>query len=465
MTERSLLWQSGAGDGGPYTDEQMRLYANVLGLAIGDNIGVVPGQQNELIVTSVANNNITVDTGRAIADGVVYENDASLVISTASPLVGTTGRRVVLQKDWATREVRIAIISSPDGTAALPALTQTDGVTWEIPLASFTITTGGAIGALTDEREFTEGAGGSAMLEVAQGVGGRFPYNGSSTTDVVISVNTTWTEADYKGRIVQLRTLTINAGIVLTLQGGPWYLFLRNLVFGDIVSEIRGDGPTPIDFTPHNADYARGAVATSGAGSATGGDGGVMVFVVAHTISGANGLIHANGGNAFRDTGNAGSDTGRGGQGAFSILVSSGSAEDFSGDVGSLLLGIGGDSFGGRAGGSGGTGSGNAGGGGSGIGGGGNSNGGAGSLPTIDEPSVQHLIVLGRNGCLGGGGGGAAVLVVGTNNAAGGGGGGSVIVWARVFTTTPTLQANGGTGIGSGAAGAAGVTHQITVPS
>lgn len=154
MTETSKPWQDGAGDGGPYSANAWRDIINTLGLADGANVGVVSGILNELAVTSTGDNNITVNTGRAIVDGTLYENDASESKTSNDPSVGTTGRRVVLQKNWTARTVRIVIISSADGTAALPALTQTDGVTWEIPLASFTITTAGVIGALTDERYF-----------------------------------------------------------------------------------------------------------------------------------------------------------------------------------------------------------------------------------------------------------------------------------------------------------------------
>ena len=155
MTEISRPWQDGAGDGGPYGADAWNLILETLGLATGANVGVVPGILNELAVSSTGDNNITIDTGRAQVEGTVYENDASLALTTNDPSVGTTGRRLVLQKDWSAREVRAVIISSDGGVSDLPALTQQDGVIWEIPLASFTITTAGVIAALTDEREWT----------------------------------------------------------------------------------------------------------------------------------------------------------------------------------------------------------------------------------------------------------------------------------------------------------------------
>lgn len=152
MSERSLFWNDAGNHGGPYTQDQLRLLTKAILGAPGANEGVLRGQLNDLAVTTTGNNNVTVATGRAHVDGVLYENDASKAITTASPSVGTTGRRVVLRKDWASGQATVLVISSADGTASLPALTQTNGATWEIPLASFTITTAGVIGALTDER-------------------------------------------------------------------------------------------------------------------------------------------------------------------------------------------------------------------------------------------------------------------------------------------------------------------------
>lgn len=154
MTQRSSPWADGVGDGGAYSADYLRLWFKALTDGPGANQGVFAGQLNTFAVTSTGANNIRVASGRALVDGTLYESDVEVVMTTASPTVGTTGRRVVLRKVWSTRTVRAVILSSADGTAALPALTQTDGATWEIPLASFTITTAGVIGALADTREY-----------------------------------------------------------------------------------------------------------------------------------------------------------------------------------------------------------------------------------------------------------------------------------------------------------------------
>jgi len=70
-----------------------------------------------------------------------------------TPSIGPTGAAVVLRADWLTREVRIALIQNADGVIAIPAVTQTAGVRWEIQLASLIVLVGGGI-AMTDTRHF-----------------------------------------------------------------------------------------------------------------------------------------------------------------------------------------------------------------------------------------------------------------------------------------------------------------------
>jgi len=159
MTERSLPWDgTSTGDAGTYTDDEWRqlLRLHGAGGSLGSaNVGVVGAFLNSLRPTSPGDDQVRADTGGAIVDGTAYENTAAETKTMTTPTVGTTGKRLVLQKDWTAQTVRLAVISSADGTASLPALTQTDGVTWEIPICSFTHATSGVIAALTDEREFT----------------------------------------------------------------------------------------------------------------------------------------------------------------------------------------------------------------------------------------------------------------------------------------------------------------------
>lgn len=165
MSELSYLWTDSTGDGGPYSQDQWRTLQKALAGAFSVNQGVIRSVMNGLRVTSTGNNNVTVATGAGIVDGTVYVNDVALAINTASPAVGTTGRRVVLRKLYSSQTVRAVVISSADGTATIPALTQSAGTQWEIPLAQFTITTGGVLAGLADERvmNYALGSGGDAV--------------------------------------------------------------------------------------------------------------------------------------------------------------------------------------------------------------------------------------------------------------------------------------------------------------
>lgn len=156
MAERSQPWDTNAtGDGpsGGYTETQTEEFFR--DLFSGDRYttdGVLPGNLNQLAVTS-ATNQVTVASGAAIVYGKYYQNTSSLNTAVTSPTTGTTGLRVVLRASWAAQTVRVTVVKNTDGTSAAPAATQTAGTTWDITLATGTITTGGSI-SLTDAREF-----------------------------------------------------------------------------------------------------------------------------------------------------------------------------------------------------------------------------------------------------------------------------------------------------------------------
>lgn len=154
MAQLSLIWDSGgAGDASPHSEAvTAKLFAAVLG-ASGANKGPIPGMLNELNPT-ISGTNILMNTGYAIVDGHPYYNDASLSTAITTPSVGTTGRRLVLRCDWAAQTVRALIISSADGTATIPAMTQTSGTTYDVPICAFTTTTGGVSTITLDERDW-----------------------------------------------------------------------------------------------------------------------------------------------------------------------------------------------------------------------------------------------------------------------------------------------------------------------
>lgn len=160
MTEKSWIWPTtGSGDISPISvaDTAAIFAALFLGTNPGRlDYGVIPGLLNELAPV-VSGTNILVATGWSLVDGHPYRNDATKTVTPVVPTVGTTGRRLVLRASWSAgvQTVRITEISSADGTAAIPAMTQTSSTTYDVPLCSYTVATGsGAIGAFTDTRSY-----------------------------------------------------------------------------------------------------------------------------------------------------------------------------------------------------------------------------------------------------------------------------------------------------------------------
>lgn len=319
----------------------------------------------------------------------------------------------------------------------------------------------------------------NSLLPYFGWAGTQYPFVPSGATDITISGATTWNDSvGYK----QINKLTINAGQTLTIAKFPFYIFCNELNFGDSSSCIDASGLSGnSSLTAFPSTYARGATANQ----FQCGCGGGLIFIIAGKITGASGIIKANGGNGYISN-QTGANTWVAGQGALSTsfnIPNSTALESFyvSPFVGgaptsasnyyyttSKLLGAGGTAQGGVGGGSGGSASGVVGGG-SGIGGGGGCNGTAattnGSTSSITlQP--QDLLFLASIKCLGGGGGGTGSTGSSNQNNASGGGGGGIVVWTHSYVSQPTVQANGGNGTNIGGwtcNGGAGVTFFIVL--
>lgn len=164
MAERSWPWSTvaGLGDGTAelneaYSRQFLALYFGIQNPAVE---GVCKGLDiGELEVSGIASP-LSVDPGAGICYGL-YINDAVKTLAVSTPAVGTTGGRVVLQTNWAgtggaglEARTRLAVKMSADGNPAIPGLTQAFGTTWEISLATFTITTAPGTITVTDDRTF-----------------------------------------------------------------------------------------------------------------------------------------------------------------------------------------------------------------------------------------------------------------------------------------------------------------------
>ena len=113
--------------------------------------GVLPDYLNELAVTNPAGVTIRTASGGALVDGTFFDNTANVDQVVVAPGGGSNFYRVVLEKDWALQTVRIALLGP--NVVAPDAVTQVDGVTWEISLATVEITSGSVV-TVTDDRTY-----------------------------------------------------------------------------------------------------------------------------------------------------------------------------------------------------------------------------------------------------------------------------------------------------------------------
>lgn len=153
MAEKSILWSaptSGDGAAGYTQDEATRLFRHLIG--DDTNIGILPGVGNELAASGSASP-LSVATGSAFVYGFFYWNDSPRSVTVTSPVVGTTGHRLVVRANWSAKQVRIFDIANSDGVSAIPAAENNPGTLYDVTIATFTITTGGVI-TLTDARTF-----------------------------------------------------------------------------------------------------------------------------------------------------------------------------------------------------------------------------------------------------------------------------------------------------------------------
>ena len=153
MAESSIYWDTNAtGDGlvGGYTETQMFQFLRSIFTANATHLGGVAPDFADKLAVSGSSSPVAVATGAALVYGIPYFNTASVNVAVATPAGATRIDRVVLRASWSAQTVRIALVAGSEGGAA-PALTQSAGTTWEIPLAQVSITTGGAI-TVTDER-------------------------------------------------------------------------------------------------------------------------------------------------------------------------------------------------------------------------------------------------------------------------------------------------------------------------
>ena len=162
MAQVSQFWGGATiGDSGPYSFDQYNHPFHTLVSNGSADAGVAVRYLNQLAgtTTGLRANGVDILSGAALVRGIWYTNTAT--INHALPAVGAGMERtdlIVLRASWSAqtvRQVRLVgteyILGSPN---VPPALTQTDYVTWEIPLFEVNVTTGNDV-SLGDRRRFS----------------------------------------------------------------------------------------------------------------------------------------------------------------------------------------------------------------------------------------------------------------------------------------------------------------------
>lgn len=277
MTERSQFWTTGTtGDGSTTITEAqtVEFFRKIFTTDQQAAEGVLLGVDNELAVSGVSSP-VAVATGAAMVSGFYYQNDASLNVTIPTPAANTRIDRIVLRASYGTtRTVRVTRIAGTEGAGA-PALTQTAGTTWDIPLAQVSITTGGVI-TVTDQRSFCHFATrvNQAMLDADivddTKVGNRVPAlirrEGGHATDWAVPGTTEYTPGAVRmqcgvaemanGQTNLLVTLPVAFSglpiVFLTVQeitgGTGWYFVEDVLVNAFEITRSTSTGPTYVGW-------------------------------------------------------------------------------------------------------------------------------------------------------------------------------------------------------------------------
>jgi hypothetical protein len=159
MTQLSLMWGGttvGDATSAPYSDDEFSDMMDMLLVRDRAAQGILPttrvGFTNELAVIDAGGATARVQSGAALVDGKLYTNDANVDFTVSGASVHWI---IGLRKSWAGQTVRaFARGNYASAALALASLVQTDGTTWEIPLATVLTTAGGDVSTVIHERKF-----------------------------------------------------------------------------------------------------------------------------------------------------------------------------------------------------------------------------------------------------------------------------------------------------------------------
>ena len=255
MAEQSMFWPTtGTGDGisGGYTDARLK---TIWKAALGN--GVLQ-YLNKLEATGTGTSTLAVNTGAAIVEGYLYENDSSASIATASLGSATYGLYVIANEDASA----LAVSRSVAGTTVAAkstrlALNSTTPAQPNIKIATV-VTSGGSITSITAENNRFASSRVKTVGSSTLAVGTRTTNQSiANNTNTVITFGSV-TNSDYVTGVAGTGVFTIKESGIYSLQGG--YNFAYNAT-GERSSWVAINAAIQLDTI---AQFTATAIGTSG---------------------------------------------------------------------------------------------------------------------------------------------------------------------------------------------------------
>lgn len=284
MTENSRPWTGTAtGDAGPYSFSDWAILQQYISGTVGGaraNVGPFLGSGAQpydgLRVTqhSAVNTQVTVGIGAAMVQGIFYLSDTAEDFTIAgngsgNPRIDT----VILRADYVAQTIRLAVLQGSTAPSPTPpTLTQTPGVTWEIPLANIAVASGFVSitnANISPRQEWVNAAPGVYLDNILNNSGGTL-----ITGDIVIwdtstdrAVTTTTTVDDPKTAGVWVGQ-TANGGYGRVLRIGIGYVNASAVVTrGNLLcSSATAKKADPLTTGIQNVSIGRALETTAGAG-------------------------------------------------------------------------------------------------------------------------------------------------------------------------------------------------------
>lgn len=156
MTEKSFFWDATTeGDAilAPYSAADMQdIFRKQFNRSNLTGMGVLDDVLNNLKVTTLSSPSISLDTGRALVAGGLYENDTALSIEIPIPVTDPRIDLIVIRRSQVTQTIRaMRLAGTEDPSPNIPSAATDPLSIFELPIAEVLITTAGVL-TITDRR-------------------------------------------------------------------------------------------------------------------------------------------------------------------------------------------------------------------------------------------------------------------------------------------------------------------------